>query len=372
MLKVLITGSNGFIGKNLKENLRLRTELELLLFDLPQTMEDLRQLVLDADIVFHLAGVNRPTDQEDFKSGNIDLTRALLEMLEKDNRKTPLVMSSSTQAELDNPYGRSKKEAEDLVFAYANRSGAPVYVYRLPNVFGKWCRPNYNSVVATFCHNAANKISLRIDEPDKIITLLYIDDVVEEFLLVIEGQRSTNAGATLSVSPTYDITVGDLAARIARFADSRRTLLMDSDMSDVFTQKLYATFLSYSAVDDFAIKALMRHDERGFFAELVKSTCFGQISVSRTKPGVTRGNHWHNSKIEKFIVIEGRAVIRLRKVGTDEVLEYQVSGEELKVVDMPPGYTHSIQNIGDADVLTIFWANEIYDPDNPDTNFEKV
>lgn len=371
-MNILITGADGFIGKNLQVNLALRADLKLLLFDLPQTSEDLEGLVHQADLVFHLAGINRPKDPEEYKTGNADLTQYLLHLLEQEGRKTPVVMSSSIQAELDNPYGRSKKEAEGYVFAYAIKNSAPVYVYRFPNVFGKWCKPNYNSVVATYCYNAANQIPLRIDDPDRELTLLYIDDIITEFQRIIDGKAKPAERSILSIFPTYNITLGGLADTISRFAASRSSLIHDKDRNDPLIPKLYATFLSYLPPGDLAIGAEMKRDDRGFFAELIKSPFFGQISVSRTKPGVTRGNHWHNTKVEKFIVIQGEAIVRFRKIDSEEIFEYLVSGEDIKIIDIPPGYTHNIQNIGESDVLTIFWAGEAFDPDNPDTVYAEV
>ena len=371
-MRILVTGANGFIGKNLCANLGLRTDIELMLFDLPQTIEDLEHLVPQVDLIFHLAGVNRPLNNDEFQSGNADLTHDLLCLVEKENRRIPFVLSSSTQAALDNPYGLSKRNAEELVFDFARRNSAPVYVFRFANVFGKWCRPNYNSVVATFCHNAANRIPLRVDDPAKELSLLYIDDILSELNRIIEGKLTPNADSILYVSPTYPITLGKLAETVNGFADSRMSITLEQNRSDALTQKLYATFLSYLPTDEFDVPADMKHDDRGFFAELIKSPHFGQISVSRTKPGVTRGNHWHNTKVEKFIVVEGSAIIKFRKIGTDETIEYPVSGDEIKIVDIPPGYIHNIQNVGKGDLLTIFWAGELFDPDNPDTFFEKT
>ena len=371
-MKILITGANGFVGKNLQVNLKQRAGTELLLFDLPQTIEDLRALVRQADFVFHLAGVNRPEDAEEFHSGNAVLTKSLVEMLEEENRAVPLVLSSSTQARLDNPYGLSKKEAEEVVFSYAKKTGAPVYVYRFPNVFGKWCRPNYNSVVATFCHNAANQIPLRIDDASKELTLLYIDDICTEFQKILDGEVPHSADSFVEAAPAYAISLGALANMITGFAESRQTLNLEYSLSDALTKKLFATFMSYAPKNALAVTADMKRDGRGYFAELIRSPDFGQISISRTKPGVTRGNHWHSTKLEKFVVVEGDAVIRLRKIGSDEVIEYSVSGNEIKIVDMPPGYAHSIENVGSIDVLTIFWAGEIFNPENPDTIFETV
>jgi len=371
-MKILITGSNGFVGKNLAANLSLCAGWDLLLFDLPQTVEDLQSLVAQTDFVFHLAGVNRPRNPDEFQSGNIGLTGILLNMLEGENRKIPLVLSSSTQAELDNPYGISKKQAEELVFDYGRKTGAPIYVYRFPNVFGKWCKPNYNSVVATFCHNAANNIPLRIDDPGKEMILLYIDDIVDEFLEILNDKISPCYGSFVRNPQTSKVTLGELADTIASFARSRRTLTLDYNMNNRLAKQLYATFLSYAVQDDLAVAADMKCDERGFFAELIRSPFFGQVSVSRTKPGVTRGNHWHNTKVEKFVVIEGEAIISLRRIDSDEVVEYHVSGNDIRIVDIPPGCTHNIKNTGSTDVLTIFWSNEIFDPKKPDTQINEV
>lgn len=370
--RVLITGANGFIGRNLEANLRLQPRLELLLFDLPQTVEDLGRLASKADFIFHLAGVNRPQNTDEYRSGNTELTRMLISFLEKENRKTPVVLSSSIQAELDNPYGRSKKEAEELVFGYAKKNSAPIYIYRFTNVFGKWCKPNYNSVVATFCHNAANNIPMRIDDPATELTLLYIDDLIKEFKRILAGEVKPQADTVMGVSTTYKVTLGNLADMINRFADSRVSITHDFDRNDLFIQKLYATYISYVDSEKLDIPADMKRDGRGYFAELIKSPHFGQISVSRTKPGITRGDHWHNTKAEKFIVIEGNAVIALRKIGFEDIIEYNVSGDEIRIIDIPSGYTHSIRNVGENDVLTVFWAGELFDPENPDTYFEKV
>ncbi|MCL2226107.1 MAG: NAD-dependent epimerase/dehydratase family protein [Oscillospiraceae bacterium] len=371
-MKILITGANGFIGNTLRVHLSLKTDAELLLFDLPQTLADLNELACGADFVFHLAGVNRPEKPEEFWIGNAGLTGDLVKMLERQQRGIPLVLSSSVQAELDNPYGRSKREAERLVFEYSKKTGAPVYAYRLPNVFGKWCRPNYNSVVATFCHNAATKRPLRIDDPAKELTLLYIDDIIREFLRIVDGGAQPCAESCLSITPVYSVTVGDLASKITAFAESRRSFTLGYNMGDPLTKKLYATFLAYTEADDLSNAADMKTDYRGFFAELIRSPYFGQISISRTKPGIKRGDHWHSTKAEKFIVIEGKAVIQFRKIGSKDKIVYCVSGDKLEVVDMPTGYTHSIQNVGETDVLTIFWAGEIFDPENPDTIIETV
>ncbi|MCL2365848.1 MAG: NAD-dependent epimerase/dehydratase family protein [Oscillospiraceae bacterium] len=379
-MKILITGSNGFIGKNLQVNLLAqRSDVQLLLFDQLQTLDDLREYCAQADLIFHLAGANRPDDISEFKRSNTCLTQILLEMLLHDQKATPVVFTSSTQAAQDNPYGKSKHDAEQLVYDYANKTNASVYVYRLANVFGKWCKPNYNSVVATFCYNAAHGIPLRVEDPEKELTLLYIDDIIHEFLKIVDGVLGQNAYSPpqndqnfLEVTPTYKITLGELADQIKSFKNSRDMLTIPQDMSDPLAKKLFATFMSYTANDDMAVSVDMKWDDRGFFAELMKSPHFGQISISRTKPGIKRGDHWHNTKAEKFIVVEGSALIQMRKIGTEEIMEYPVSSDEIKVLDMPPGHTHNIINTGNRDVLTIFWTGEIFDPKDPDTIFESV
>ncbi len=371
-MKILITGSSGFIGKNLMAALAQRGDVETIPFDLPDSLGDLRAKAADADFVFHLAGVNRPIDPAQFETGNAGLTGALAQILKQAGRKAPLVLSSSIQAAEDNPYGLSKKAAEDAALRYAEDTGAPVYIYRFPNVFGKWCRPNYNSVVATFCHNAARNMPLRVDDPQKEISLLYIDDLVAEMMRALDGAPMRDAGVFCSAQPVSAISLGDLAGAIEGFARSRQDFTHGYDRADPFMQKLYATFTSFLPEDSFSVAADMKKDARGYFAELIRSAHFGQISVSRTKPGVTRGNHWHHTKVEKFIVIEGEAVISFRKIGGDEVIAYRVSGENVEIVDIPPGYTHAIENIGQGDVLTIFWAGELFDPDHPDTMFQEV
>lgn len=373
-MKVLVTGSSGFIGKNLIENLRLIPDTMVLSFDATDPVSMLSQHALSADIIFHLAGVNRPTEDAEFVHGNVDLTQSLTDILRKAGGKKPIVFSSSIQAEQDNPYGRSKKAAEELLLDYGRESGAPVHIFRLPNVFGKWCRPNYNSVVATFCYNVARELPIRVDAPEKELSLVYIDDVVATFLPFVSGQEQEKGNSPyVEISPVHRITLAYLSKMILGFNASRENLTYNETRTDPMVRKLYATFLSYLPTDQFSHAADMKHDARGYFAELIKSQHFGQISVSRTKPGVTRGNHWHNTKVEKFIVIEGEARITFRRIDDDdEVLSYEVSGKSIEIVDIPPGYTHAIENIGTGDVLTIFWAGDLFDPNNPDTNYLEV
>lgn len=371
MRTVLVTGANGFVGKNLTTHLQRNENIRLLQFDTDSSESDLDFFLQQADFVFHLAGVNRPQRESEFQTGNADLTARVVQILENAGKNTPVVLSSSTQATLDNPYGRSKKQAEEQVFGYAERTDAPVYVYRLPGLFGKWSRPNYNSVVSTFCYNVSHGLPLQINAPGRLLTLAYIDDVIREFLAALDGDPSRDKDGYCYVPRTFEITLQGLADLICSFRDSRTTAILP-DMGDPLTKRLYSTYLSYLDVDDFSYAAEMKTDDRGWLFELVKSPHMGQIFVSQTKPGITRGGHYHHTKVEKFVVVQGQTVIRLRKLDGDQIIEYSVSDEKIEVVDIPPGYTHDITNIGDNDVITLFWANEIYDPDNPDTYYLKV
>ncbi len=370
MKTILVTGAEGFIGRNLRIALQRQDDIRILCYDVQDNPATLSGLLSQADIVFHLAGVNRPQSEEEFKTGNTDLTCQIVETLKKQGTAIPVVILSSIQAALDNPYGRSKKAAEDVVFTYGKERGAPVYVYRLTNVFGKWSRPNYNSVVSTFCHNIAHGIEITISNPANVVELVYIDDIIAEFIGILNGSILPSA-THLAVSPTYRITLGELADRIYALREIR-TRLVIPDLSDDFTRKLYATYLSYVAADDFSYGLDIKTDHRGELAELIKSAHFGQMFVSRTYAGITRGNHYHDSKIEKFCVLQGEAVIRFRHIVTNEVIECRVSGTKWTVVDIPPGYTHHIENIGESEMITLFWSNQIFDPEKPDTYFANV
>ena len=371
MTAVLVTGSEGFIGKNLVQHLKQLENVRIYTFDIHDSIETLESLLGKVDFVFHLAGVNRTSDDSDFRSGNRDLTTEMLSILATHERKIPFLLTSSIQATLDNPYGVSKREAEDAVFGWAENTGGQALVYRLPNVFGKWCRPNYNSVVATFCYNVANDLPIEIHEPSRQITLVYIDDVMQEFIQALTGSPTIGSGAYCMIPKTFEITLQDLADRIVAFSESRRTLVLP-DFSDKLTRYLYGTYVSYLPEVGFGYPVIMRKDNRGWLSELLKSPHSGQVFVSKTKPGITRGNHWHHTKVEKFIVIQGQAVIRFRQIHGDNVIEVPVSGDELKIVDIPTGYTHSITNIGDTDLITLFWADEIFDPAEPDTYYLEV
>ena len=369
MKKVLVTGAKGFLGKNLCANLRLREDITLMEYDLGNTEDELITMIGEADFVYHLAGVNRPTSEEEFKTGNVDFTQRVVDLLREAGKKSPLLITSSIQAERDNPYGRSKKGAEDAAFSYSDE--ADVFVYRLPNLFGKWCRPNYNSVVATFCHNIAHDLEIRIDNPDHMLSLCYIDDVVKAFVNALAGSAMQDDQGFCHVGKVYNVTLQQLADLIRSFRAIRETGVIP-DMGDDFTRILHSTYLSYLDEDNFGYHPTMHSDDRGWLFELIRNQSAGQIFVSLTKPGITRGHHYHHTKVEKFTVIQGEAVIRFRKIDGSDVLEYPVSGSKVSIVDIPPGYTHSIENVGDTDVLTLFWSSELFDPDNPDTIYLKV
>jgi UDP-2-acetamido-2,6-beta-L-arabino-hexul-4-ose reductase len=370
MIRVLVTGARGFIGQNLVVALRRREDVELLTFDIEDPERRLDEALGDADFIFHLAGVNRPPTVEEFGIVNAGLTRHVVDKLSARPPRPTIVLTSSTQAVLDNPYGSSKLQAESVLREYVERDGGGARVFRLPNVFGKWCRPNYNSVVATFCHNIAHGLPITISDPAKEIQLVYIDDVVRTFVSLLDSKREP-AFSFGEILPVFSVTLQALADTILRFKDFRTTLIAP-DFSDPFVKRLYPTFLSYLETTDFAYSLTQRSDDRGTLSELLKSNQFGQIFVSRTRPGITRGNHFHDSKIEKFCVLEGEAVVRFRHIVTDELVAYQVKGTDLKVIDIPPGYTHSIENSGLTDLITLFWADEIFNPEKPDTYSMKV
>lgn len=380
-MKVLVTGAEGFLGKNLcaqLENIRegkakcgfLSPELELFRYDVGTPCELLETYAREADFVFHLAGVNRPKGTSEFMRGNRDLTGRLLGLLEKNANRASVMISSSVQAALDNPYGESKRAAEELLFDYARRTGVPVCVYRFPNLFGKWSRPNYNSAVATFCHNIAADLPITVRDPSITITLAYIDDVVDELLRALAG-RPTREGDYCVVPVVHRATLGEITSALYSFKASRETKTVP-DLSDPFTSKLYATYLSFLPTDRFAYPLKMNVDPRGSFTEMIRTSDRGQFSVNVSKPHVAKGNHWHHTKNEKFLVVSGTGVIRLRPIDSDEVTEYYVSGEQLRVVDIPPGYTHNIENLGETDMVTVMWCSECFDPDRPDTYFLPV
>lgn len=369
-MKILVTGAHGFIGKNLIAELKNRKYSDIFEYDIETEPEMLEEYCQQAEFVFHLAGVNRPQNQAEFMAGNFGFTSTLLETLKKYKNACPVMISSSIQAELNNPYGESKRAGEELMFSYADETNAQVLVYRFPNVFGKWCRPNYNSAVATFCYNVAHDLPIQVNDPSVQMKLVYIDDVVEELIAALEGKASGN-GKFCEVPVIHAVSLGEIVDLIHSFKESRESKSVP-DMSDAFAKKLYSTYLSYLPTDNFSYELKMNVDDRGSFTEFIKTPDRGQVSVNISKPGITKGNHWHHTKNEKFLVVSGRGVIRFRKIDSDDVLEYYVSGDKMEVVDIPTGYTHNIENLGDNDMVTIMWANEQFDPNHPDTYFLEV
>ena len=380
-MKILVTGAKGFVGQNLVASLKNikdgkdRTRPSLNIEDIYEYDIDSDESLLDTyckdcDFVFNLAGVNRPKDQSEFMEGNFGFTSDLLDSLKKHNNTCPVMISSSIQAELDNPYGESKKAGEDLLFSYSEETGSKVLVYRFPNVFGKWCRPNYNSAVATFCYNVAHSLPIQVNDPSVVMNLVYIDDVVNELINSLEGKEN-KIGSFCEVPVVHTITLGEIVDLIYSFKESRDNRSVPN-MADAFVKKLYSTYLSYLPEDQFSYDLKMNVDERGSFTEFIKTPDRGQVSVNISKPGITKGNHWHHTKNEKFLVVSGKGVIRFRKIDSDEVLEYFVSADKMEVVDIPTGYTHNIENLGDSDMVTIMWANEPFDPEKPDTYYLEV
>ena len=382
-MNILITGAGGFIGKNLVcalENIRDgkdRSHPELSIGEIfrctRQSSEaELPEYCAKADFVFHLAGVNRPKEQAEFMEGNRDFTGRLLELLEEAENPCPVMLSSSTQAALDNPYGESKRAGEQLLRDYGARSGAKTLIYRFPNVFGKWCRPNYNSAVATFCHNRANDLPIRVNDRSTRLTLVYIDDVVQELLAALGGCEHRE-GDFCCVPVTHSATLGEIVDLIESFRAQPESLVMPEIPNGSFAKKLYSTFLSYLPKEKVAFPLKSNADARGSFTELLKTANCGQFSVNISKPGITKGQHWHNTKWEFFIVVSGHGLIQERRIGTDEVIEFEVSGEKIEAVHMLPGYTHNIINLSETEnLVTLMWANELFDPKHPDTFFQEV
>ena len=366
MKTALITGADGFMGKNLRVGIGRIPGARVIPFVRSDSEARLAESLAQADVVYHLAGVNRPKDVTEFVDVNAGLTRILARASAALDRKPLIVFASSIQAELDNPYGSSKKQAEEILAEYAGKHGGRVAVYRLPNVFGKWCRPNYNSVVATFCYNIIHGLDIHVSDPKREIELVYIDDVVAEFAGHLDGLDAFQGVRFLDVPRAFRVTLGNLADRLRELNGMRESLVVPN-LEDDFMKCLHATFLSYLDRDSFASPLDVKTDNRGQLAELIKSRQFGQVFVSSTRPGVVRGNHYHDSKVEKFCVLKGEAVIRFRHVLNGEVLSYPVSGDSFQVVDIPPGYTHSIENTGGDEMIVLFWANQVFDPDKPDT-----
>ena len=398
-MKILVTGAKGFVGKNLvstlnnikdgKDKTRTFKVSEIYEYDIDSTIDDLDMYASKADFVFNLAGVNRPKESEEFFTGNFGFATELLKLLKKHNNSCPIMISSSIQATLigryaHSDYGKSKLAGEELMFDYAKETGAKVLVYRFPNLFGKWCKPNYNSVVATFCNNIANDLPIQVNDRNTELELLYIDDLVEEMLLCLESKENhcefdgvevvpKSNGKYVYVPCTYHVTLGDIVDLLESFKKQPNTLLMPSISNNSFAKKLYSTYLSYLPKDKISFPLKMNIDNRGSFTELLKTIDCGQISVNISKPGVTKGEHWHHSKWEFFIVVSGKALIQERNIFSDEVIEFEVSGDNIQAVHMLPGYTHNIINLSDTqDLVTVMWANESFDPNHPDTFFLKV
>jgi UDP-2-acetamido-2,6-beta-L-arabino-hexul-4-ose reductase len=369
-MKILVTGAKGFIGKNLVAELKNRNHTDIYEYNRETDSALLDDYCRKVDFVFHLAGVNRPQDQSEFMDGNYGLTSVLLETLKKHQNSCPVMISSSTQALQDNAYGISKRAGEELLFNYSKETGAKALVYRLPNVFGKWCKPNYNSAVATFCHNVSHDLPIDVNDPSVVLNLVYIDDVVEELINALDNNENSK-GNFCEVPIVHIKTLGEIVDLILEFRRSREKRFVP-DMSDIFTKKLYSTYLSYIPEDRFSYNLKMNVDQRGSFTEFIKTPDRGQVSVNISKPGITKGNHWHHTKNEKFLVVSGKGVIRFRKIDSEEVIEYFVSGDKMEVVDIPTGYTHNIENLGDTDMVTIMWANEYFDPEKPDTYYLEV
>jgi len=371
---ILITGAGGFVGRNLVATLHAMGCKDLLLFEKDDTVETLADYCRRAAFVVHLAGINRPKDPSEFYSGNAGLTDTMLRLLAEAGNQAPVLVTSSIQAALDNDYGKSKKQAEDAIFAHGQATGAPVYVFRMEGVFGKWCRPNYNSVVATFCHNIARGLPIEVRDPAYELPLVYIDDVVSCILDAMqEGKAQRDEEGYCRIHPVHQVTLGHLAELIEGFAQARKgSLEVPCVVPDSFEKKLYSTFLSYLPTDQFAYDLTMHCDDRGSFTEALRTPERGQVSVNISRPGIVKGNHWHHTKNEKFLVVQGEGVIRFRRIDSDEVITYHVSGKKLQVVDIPCGYTHNIENVGSEDMVTVMWANECFDPDHPDTFYLPV
>ncbi len=365
-MKVLITGSNGFIGKNLKAHLNEIEDVEIITYDVEDTIDKIKDNLDEIDFIFHLAGVNRPQTPEEFYQGNSDLTKQIVDLIKEKN--IPLVITSSIHAEKDNDYGKSKKLAED----YIRENLSNYYIYRLHNVFGKWCRPNYNSVVATFCHNIANDLEITINDESTALDLIYIDDICYEFVRLIKGEQpEEQVEGVCYINPRYNVTLGYIAKKLYGFRDSMNSIYVPNT-GDEFTKKLYSTYISYLPLEKTYVQATKNVDERGSFTELVRTNECGQFSVSFSKPGIVRGNHYHHTKLERFIVIKGKAKIGFTSIIDGTSHEFIVDDSNIQIVTIPVGYTHNIENIGDDEMILAIWCNELFDKEKPDTYFKPV
>lgn len=382
-MNILVTGAKGFVGRNLISQLRniqygkannyaiSGQEIKVFEYDIDSDPAELDVYCKNADFVFNLAGVNRPKDPTEFMKGNFGFASLLLDTLKRYENRCPVMISSSIQAELDNPYGESKRAGENLLFNYSKETGAKVLVYRFPNLFGKWCRPNYNSAVATFCHNIAHDLPIQVNDPNVLMRLVYIDDVVDELIAALSGKEHKE-GDFCYVPTIHTITLGEIVELIESFKGMPDNLEVPK-LDDPFTKKLYSTYLSYLPKEKFSYPLKMNVDNRGSFTEIIRTADRGQFSVNISKPGIKKGEHWHHTKNEKFVVVKGHGLILLRKIGTDEIISFEVSGDRIEVVEMIPGYTHNIINLSETeDLVTFIWCNECFDPNRPDTYFEKV
>lgn len=381
-MNILVTGAKGFVGKNLvtqlhniqsgkAKNYQVSEDLKIFEFDIDSDPAELDVYCKNANFVFNLAGVNRPKDQAEFMAGNFGFASTLLDTLQKYKNTCPVMISSSTQAALDNPYGESKRAGEELMFEYSKKTGAKVLVYRFPNVFGKWCCPNYNSAVATFCNNIANELPIQVNDPSVVMKLVYVDDVVDELIAALSGNEHRD-GKYCFVPIVHTITLGGIVDLLYSFKKMPDNLNVPN-LGDAFTKKLYSTYLSYLPKEKFSYPLKMNIDQRGSFTEIIRTADRGQFSVNISKPGVTKGQHWHHTKNEKFVVVSGHGLIQLRKIGTDEVIDFNVCGDNIDVVEMIPGYTHNIINLSETEnLVTFMWCNECFDPNRPDTYFEPV
>ncbi|MER1940089.1 capsular polysaccharide biosynthesis protein CapF [Castellaniella sp. FW104-16D08] len=373
MINVLITGANGFIGQNLQLHLSAREDIHLTKFTRHNAPNELLSLLQNIDFVFHTAGVNRPQDTAEFASGNAGLTQSLCDAVAqvaiRTGRRVPVLFASSIQAERENPYGQSKLAAEEALFALGRQHGVPVHIFRLPNVFGKWARPNYNSAVATFCHNITRDLPIQINDPDAHITLVYIDDVIQHFIAAMDGKL--NAGPYVSVHPQYSLSVGELAAQLYMFRESRQTLITEP-VGTGLVRALHSTYLSYLPPEQFAYEVPKHSDPRGMFVEMLKTRDSGQFSFFTAHPGITRGGHYHHSKTEKFLVIKGKACFRFRHIVSGEFHQLFTTGDQPEIVETVPGWTHDITNVGQDEMIVMLWANEIFDREHPDTYTRQV
>lgn len=382
-MKILVTGAKGFVGKNLcaqlknikegkAKNYAPLTVSEVYEYDVDSKPEELDEYCQNVDFVFNLAGVNRPQNVDEFMKGNFGFASTLLDTLKKYNNNCPVMISSSIQARLDNPYGESKRAGEELMFSYSQETGAKVLVYRFPNLFGKWCRPNYNSVIATFCNNIANDLPIQVNDPNVVLNLCYVDDVVEELIGALQGNEHIN-GKFCEVPIVHSVKLGEIVELLDEFKQQPHTLVIPDIPYNSFAKKLYSTYLSYLPKEKVAFPLKMNVDDRGSFTELLKTLNNGQVSINISKPGITKGQHWHHTKWEFFIVVAGKGLIQQRKIDTNEVLEFEVSGDKIEAVHMLPGYTHNIINLSQTEnLVTVMWANETFDPNRPDTFFEPV